>query len=85
MTQFVTLGKQLQLQLEDPEEEGRKTSSVTAGYYQREGRVAVSEGRSFILKKPRDERGWQALQSLSPFVRGEFDSRNSYSQPCRRL
>lgn len=58
MTQFITFGKQLQLQLEDPDEEGRKTSSVTAGYYQREGRVAVSEGRSSILKKPQNEHGW---------------------------
>lgn len=46
MTQFVTLGKQLQLQLDDPEEEGRKTSSATAGYYQREGMLAISESRA---------------------------------------
>lgn len=76
MTQFVTFGKQLQLQLEDPEEEGRKTSSVAAGYYHREGRVAVYEG-SFILKNPWNEYGWQSLQSLSLFARGEFDSMNS--------
>lgn len=66
MTQFVTFGKQLQLQLEDPENDGRKTSSVTAGYYQREGRVAVSKGKSFTLKKPQNEQGWQSLQSV-PF------------------
>lgn len=46
MTQFVTLGKQLQLQLDDPEEERRKTSSATAGHYQREGMLAISESRA---------------------------------------
>lgn len=61
MTQFVTFGKRLQLQLEDPENDGRKTSSVTAGYYQREGRAAVSKGKSFTLKKPQNEQGWQLL------------------------
>lgn len=80
MTQFVTFGKQLQLQLEDLEEEGRKTSSATAGYYQTEGTVAVSEGSSFILKKPQKECGCHSLYSPPPYARGEFESRNAYSQ-----
>lgn len=81
MTQFVTFGKQLQLQLEDPEDEGRKTSSVTAGYYQREGGTAVCEGRSLILKKPQNKSMAGSHCKASPNLQGEFDSRNGYSQP----
>lgn len=66
VTQFVTFGKLLQLQLEDPEKEDTKTSSVTAGYCQREGRVPVSKCKSFTLKKPQKEQGWQSMQS-GPF------------------
>lgn len=35
-------------------------------YYQREGRVPVSKGRSFTLQKPQNKQGWQSLQSV-PF------------------
>lgn len=75
MTQFVTFGKQPQLQLEDPDEESRKTLSATAEYYQREGRVAVSESRGFIqCQKCQNKHGWQPLQSLSPFARENSSS-----------